>query len=130
MLTLCRGLTGVFIKSPSSLSMRSCDNRLVAIFLAMFVLFAQHGASLHALSHATQDIADSSKSMLDKKSPSGHENCEQCLSFAAAGAGLVGSQSLALLGFEHVASTLQSGSPLPRRTTTAYRSRAPPHILV
>jgi len=110
--------------------MRSCNNRLVAIFLAVFVLFAQHGASLHALSHATQDVADGGKSSPDRQGPSGHENCEQCLSFAAAGSALTDNKTFSLHSFTHVASAHVPVAQPQRRTITAYHSRAPPKLLV
>ena len=83
--------------------MRLRLTRSLAIFLSVFVLFAQHGAYLHALSHAVQDAAGSALSSdaragrQDPQTPSGHESCEDCLSFAAAGAALVGSVIYSLL---------------------------------
>ncbi|MDB5799969.1 MAG: hypothetical protein JWL63_908 [Rhodocyclales bacterium] len=115
--------------------MRPCNNRFVAIVLAMFVLLAQYGANLHVLSHAVQDVADSSKrsgTAPDQRSPSGHENCEQCLSFAAAGAGaaLPGTPYFSLHAFGHVTGAPLRATHLLRRTTAAYHSRAPPPSFV
>ncbi|HSD40063.1 MAG TPA: hypothetical protein VLC92_21365 [Rhodocyclaceae bacterium] len=107
--------------------MRSCNSRLIAFFLALFVLLAQQGAVLHALSHATQDVAESRQKLPDRQSPSGHENCEQCLSFAAAGgAGLASQKTLLLADFAHVVSMSSLSLHLASRTTTAYQPRAPP----
>ncbi len=110
--------------------MRSSSQRLVAILLAVFVLYAQYGANMHALSHATQDVADSAKATPDRQSPSGHDNCEQCLSFAAVGAALVGHVSVLLADFAHIVSTQPSLVQIVVPTTTAYLSRAPPSLLV
>src|ERR1700754_5007861 len=73
--------------------MHPCGRSILAIFLAVFVLLAQQGASLHALSHATQDVAASKQASPGKQSPDSHDICELCLAFAAASAALVGSMS-------------------------------------
>ncbi|MEC5384220.1 hypothetical protein VVD49_00725 [Uliginosibacterium sp. H3] len=109
--------------------MRPSSNRLVAFVLALFVLFAQQGATLHALSHATQEVASVGQKSPDRQSPSGHENCEQCLSFAAAGGAMPASQhGLSLFAFAHVVRASLPPACLASRTTTAYQSRAPPYL--
>ncbi|MDB5813053.1 MAG: hypothetical protein JWN23_170 [Rhodocyclales bacterium] len=100
------------------------------MFVAVFVLFAQYGAGLHALSHAVQDVAESGHVQQDRHGPSGHESCEQCLSFAAAGPALLGNHTFSLSTFAHDVRTPLYVVRVLRRTTTAYHSRAPPQRFV
>ena len=110
--------------------MRLCSSRFFAIFLAVFVLFEMHGASLHVLSHALQDVAESSHTQSEQGAPSGHEGCETCLSFAAAGASLLGEHVVSISIFLHQERRPLHLTPTLRRTAKAYLSRAPPQRFV
>jgi hypothetical protein len=110
--------------------MRRCNNRLIAMFVAVFVLFAQYGAGLHALSHAVNDVAESSRAQQDQHGPGDHYSCEQCLAFAAAGAALIGGHTFALASFAHDTRAPLFVIRILHKTTTAYHSRAPPKLFV
>lgn len=110
--------------------MRLRNNALVAFLLAGFVLFAQCGASLHALSHALREVAESRQASCAQQAPIGHESCEQCLAFAAAAAGLLRHASFALPLFGNVASASLFVMHIERRALAAYYSRGPPSLIV
>lgn len=111
-------------------------NRGFLFWLAFLLLITQQGMVLHALGHAIEDTRGGQRqtdSRAGKQQPGeGHRHvCEQCVAYAPMGAAAPSS------GFDFCAVTSPSlavHSSYPgfssQRPLAAYRSRAPPLLLV
>jgi hypothetical protein len=93
------------------------------LFLALVMLFAQQGAALHALSHATEQIPGQSQQ--DKKLPHSPV-CDKCVAFAEL-AGAVHSNPLHFNGTQSGSTPFETHAvPSFVYHQSLYRSRAPP----
>jgi hypothetical protein len=96
--------------------------RLATAFLLAFVLLlGQHAATLHALSHAADNLSP------QKQLPPPHQ-CDGCV----AGAAFVGAMAPAIVSVAVIAAGIEA-SPIREATAQlpqrfAFRSRAPPPV--
>jgi len=85
------------------------------VLLIMLFLLAQAGALAHGLGHA-----------LDQAAPGGEPVCEQCLAFAAVGAGAASTPPIWSVPRPFIAFAALVPAATPSRFQAVYQSRAPP----
>ena len=95
-----------------------------AVLLAFLLVFVQHGAITHAVSHLgnrpdTEQLGGSAST----ESP-----CDQCLAFDAVAAGLPSAPALVALAEASDRPATEHFQSAPDRTTPPYRSRDPPRL--
>lgn len=111
-------------------------NRVLLVWLAFLLLFTQQGMALHALGHAIDDTRGGQRQTdgrAGKQQPGeGHQYvCDQCVAYAPMG----GAAPPPSFDFAAVAAASPAVRTSPtcfasQRPLAAYRSRAPPRILV
>jgi hypothetical protein len=91
--------------------------------LALVLLFAQHQAATHWVSHT----AESKLAKHGGSSPA--EHCDECLALGALGtAATATTPALPACGAQHALHALPVAERLPAAQELAYRSRAPPTL--
>jgi len=91
--------------------------------LALVLLFAQHQAATHWLSHT----AESKFAKHGGSSPA--EHCDECLALGALGtAATDAAPAMPVCGVQHVLVALPVPACTPAALSLAYRSRAPPTL--
>ena len=92
--------------------------------LALFLLFSQQAAQLHALSHANRDLAAALDG--EKKAPPLGHATEHCLAFHAVDSVLPGVGQSPPLRCKPRLAVLRFALPLPFAPRIVFDSRAPP----
>jgi len=95
---------------------------LTSLLLALVLLFAQQGGTLHTLGHV---FADQNKQQQHKQAP--HTNdCEQCTTYAQLGSALNNGFMSFELGLSLIQLSAHNSSPLLIRHSLPVFARGPP----
>jgi hypothetical protein len=95
-----------------------------AVLLAFLLVFVQHGAITHAISHlGSKPDTEQLGGRASTESP-----CDQCLAFDAVAAGLPSAPALVALAEASDRPATEHFQSAPDRTTLPYRSRGPPRL--
>jgi len=106
--------------------------------LVLVLLFAQHQAATHWLSHTAESLAKHGDSSVPKHGDSSvakhggsspAEHCDECLALGALGtANTSAALTLPVCGAHHALMALPPAACTPAALSLAYRSRAPPTL--
>jgi hypothetical protein len=102
-------------------SMKAFRGLVPALFLVLAIMFGQHAAQLHDLSHAMQGVQQGGQEQYP-----GSDTCEKC-SLYAPFSGAAASFVVAVVAITAaIVAALASFLPALSRTVVSSRSRAPP----